>query len=206
MKHSTKKLTAEMVSMQEVQRLSVLLAQKITASSVSFDAVVGIARGGFPPARFLCDFLNIEKLYSIQIKHYGSGAEQKENVEILNKNIGEVKNKKILLADDVNDSGKSLKSASELLKSASLLKTAVLHEKDTTEFKSDFSGETIDEWRWLIYPWAKTEDVLEFLNKGHMLESNLQEARNFLYKKYELEIDIPALKSILEFKSNYFKT
>ncbi|MFW6310159.1 MAG: phosphoribosyltransferase [Prolixibacteraceae bacterium] len=204
MKNDPKKFTAELLSIQEVYRLSVQLAEKISASSTAFDAVVGIARGGFPPARFLCDFLNIERLYSIQIKHYGSGAEQKEKAEILNENIGKITNKKILLADDVNDSGKSLQAASGLLQSASVLKTAVLHEKNTTEIKADFAGETIDEWKWLIYPWAITEDVLEFLNKGNMLESNLQEARNFLYEKYELEIDIPTLKTILTFKSNYF--
>lgn len=204
MKNDPKKFTAELLSMQEVYRLSVQLAEKISASSTAFDAVVGIARGGFPPARFLCDFLNIERLYSIQIKHYGSGAEQKEKAEILNENIGKITNKKILLADDVNDSGKSLQAASGLLQSASVLKTAVLHEKNTTEIKADFAGETIDEWKWLIYPWAITEDVLEFLNKGNMLESNLQEARNFLYEKYELKIDIPTLKTILKFKSNYF--
>ncbi|MFW5832233.1 MAG: phosphoribosyltransferase [Prolixibacteraceae bacterium] len=204
MKNDPKKFTAELLSMQEVYRLSVQLAEKISASSTAFDAVVGIARGGFPPARFLCDFLNIERLYSIQIKHYGSGAEQKEKAEILNENIGKITNKKILLADDVNDSGKSLQAASGLLQSASVLKTAVLHEKNTTEIKADFAGETIDEWKWLIYPWAITENVLEFLNKGNMLESNLQEARNFLYEKYELKIDIPTLKTILKFKSNYF--
>jgi len=203
MKNHQKKFTARLVSFQEVYESSLKLAEKISASSLRFDAVVSIARGGFPPARYLCDFLNIEHLYSVQIKHYSSGARQKNEAEILNKNLGDIENRKILLADDVNDSGESLKAASDLLTPAAQLKTAVLHEKTTTEFKADFSGESIGEWKWLIYPWARTEDILEFLNEGKMLNKGIKPAIDFLKNKYELEVEEKVLNDILKFKTNY---
>lgn len=199
------KFTAQLVSLQQVYNSSLKLAKKISDSSIQFDTVVSIARGGFPPARFLCDFLNIERLYSVQITHYASGAEQKEEAEILNNNLGDIENRKILLADDVNDTGKSLKTAYELLAPATLVKTAVLHEKNTSEIKADFAGESIGEWKWLIYPWAQTEDVLEFLSKGNMLNSELGAAINFLKEEYDLEIEEDTLREILQFKPNYFE-
>ncbi|MFW5756987.1 MAG: phosphoribosyltransferase [Tangfeifania sp.] len=199
-----KQFTAQLVSLQEVYDSSLKLAEKISVSSIQFDAIVSIARGGFPPARFLCDFLNIERLYSVQIKHYSSGADKQEEAEVLNKSMGDIENRKILLADDVNDTGKSLKAALELLEPAALIKTAVLHEKDSSEIKADFAGKGIGEWKWLIYPWARTEDVLEFLNKGNMLNKGIYPAINFLKEKYDLEIEEDTLREILQFKPNYF--
>ena len=92
--------TATLISFNEVYNKSRIVAHKIISSALFFDAIVAIARGGFPPARFLCDFLNIGRLYSIQVKHYGSGAQKQQKAEILNENIGEISNKKILLVDE----------------------------------------------------------------------------------------------------------
>lgn len=61
--------------------------------------------------------------------------------------------------DDVNDSGKSLMAGRHRLESAVMVKTAVLHEKENTGFKADFTGEKFLGWKWLIYPWAVSEDV-----------------------------------------------
>lgn len=204
MEGNKKQFTAQLVSLQEVYNSSLKVAEKISASSIQFDAIVSIARGGFPPARFLCDFLNIERLYSVQIKHYASGAEQQEEAEVLNKSLGDIENRKILLADDVNDSGKSLKTALELLEPAALIKTAVLHENETSEIKADFAGERFSEWKWLIYPWARTEDVLEFLSRGNMLNKGIRPAINFLKEKYDLKIEEGTLREIFQFKPNYF--
>ncbi len=199
-----KEFTAQLVSYEETYKLCKNLADIITHSSHSFDAIVAIARGGFPPARFLCDFLNIEKLYSIQIKHYSKGAEKQEKAEILNKNLDNINNKKLLLVDDVNDSGKSLEVVYGVLDSAKLVKTAVMHEKDNTQFEADYKAKKLHEWKWLIYPWAVTEDVLEFLHKGDMLEKDLNAAKSFLKNNYGFEISEKLLESILNYRVNYF--
>lgn len=197
--------TASLISLDEVYNKSRTLAGKIISSSLTFDAIVAIARGGFPPARFLCDFLNIETLYSIQIKHYGSGAQKQEKAEILSENIGEISNKKILIVDDVNDTGKSLIAAGHRLESAAMVKTAVLHEKENSEFKVDFTGGKIMEWKWLIYPWAMSEDVLEFLSKGNMLDADIKSAQDYLLENYKLKIEDHILENVLEFKTSYFE-
>ena len=111
---------------------------------------------------------------------------------------------KILLVDDVNDSGKSLIKAKEQLKDASRVKTAVLHEKETTEFKVDFVADYIHEWKWLIYPWAAAEDVLDFLDKGNKLDSGLYDAKEYLMNEYDLQVEELILRNIMDMKGNYY--
>jgi hypoxanthine phosphoribosyltransferase len=109
----------------------------------------------------------------------------------------------VLLVDDVNDSGKTLSAAFDLLKDAKTAKTAVIHQKKDTEFSADFVGENIEEWRWLIYQWAAAEDVLDFLKEGNMLNADMNEAKRFLAERYNLQIEESLLKNILSVKGRY---
>lgn len=201
-----KKFTARIVSLQEVYRKSHELAQSIMRNSTDFDFVVAIARGGVLPARLICDFLNIHRLTSIQVRHYQKGAKELEQAKIIAPLQVDIKENKVLLIDDVNDSGKTLKAAVEHVESLGpdLLKTAVLHEKSHTIHESDFTGEKLKKWKWLIYQWAATEDVLEFLNKDDMLQESEEKVRQHLLEKYDLHVDDQLLKKIKQMERNYY--
>nr|WP_274519597.1 phosphoribosyltransferase [Legionella brunensis] len=179
----------------------------IKKSSYQFDTVVAIARGGFPAARFICDFLNIRVLGAVQITHYGSGAKQKERIVITAPVNIPIKGKKVLMIDDVNDTGYTLKAAHEYLQTLqpSLLKIAVLHEKSTTIFKADFTARHQIKWKWLIYQWAVTEDILAFLKKDNMLDVPVAVARKHLEEKYKLKISKNLFQQILSMKGNYLE-
>lgn len=198
--------SARIVPLQEVYAASYKLALLIMDSSYVFDTVIAIARGGFPIARFICDFLNIHPLGSMQITHYSAGATQHEKTKIIAPVNIAVHNQKILLIDDVNDTGKTLLRAHEYLSAMNpaLLKTAVIHEKPNTIFKADFVAEKIIEWKWLIYQWAVTEDILEFLHKDNMLGKGEDIIQTHLLKKYNLVIDKQYLHDILQLKINYY--
>jgi len=202
----TAKFTARIVPLQEVYKLTHKLALDIMKTDLTFDLVIAIARGGMLPARLICDFLNIGQLTSIQVKHYTRGAKQLEKAQLIDPVRNSLEGKKVLMIDDVNDSGKTLKAAYNHVKSKnpSLLKTAVLHDKENDRFKTDFVGHTLQAWKWLIYQWAVTEDVLEFLQKDDKLGKNPDEARNHLLEKYELKLDKELLRQILELKENYY--
>ncbi|MDZ7718856.1 MAG: phosphoribosyltransferase [Balneolaceae bacterium] len=205
MEHEKKDFQAKIVTFTEVYDLSQKISRQITDSSISFDVVVGIARGGVTPARLFCDFLNVDTLTSLQIRHYTSGAQQLEDVKITDPVGVNIRDKNVLLVDDVNDSGKTLSAATDQIKSLepALLKSAVIHEKENTQIKADFVGEYLKEWKWLIYQWAVTEDILEFLNKDDMLDVPEEKALNHLRKKYKLTIDPDLYQHILEMKNNY---
>ncbi|MDR3442959.1 MAG: phosphoribosyltransferase [Legionella sp.] len=199
--------SARIVSLEEVYATSYKLALLIMESPYIFDTVIAIARGGFPIARFICDFLNIHNLGSVQITHYTAGATEVEKMQIIAPVNIVVKDKKILLIDDVNDTGKTLIAARDYIQTLhpTLLKTAVIHEKPNTVLKVDFVAEKIKEWKWLIYQWAVTEDVLAFLYKDNMLEENEDVARAHLADKYKLIIDKNYFHDILKLKENYYK-
>jgi len=203
-----KDFSARIVSLSEAYDMAFKVAKKIGDSPDTFDVVAGISRGGLPPARIVCDFLNIGTLTSLQIRHYTSGAEEKEQVEITDPIDIDIQGKHVLIIDDVNDSGKTLKSAYKHVQSkdAATVKTAVLHEKDNTSFRADFTGSHLSKWKWLIYQWAVTEDLLEFLNKDDLLNAGEDEAIQHLSNTYNLNVERDLFRKVIAMKENYFTT
>lgn len=196
-----KKINATYLSLEEVYAECIKLAKKVIHSGYSPDIIVAVARGGFAPARFLCDFLDVKELQSIQITHYAAGAEKMKDARVVSKNLNKLENKNILLVDDVNDSGETLSAAVKHLEHISMVKTAVLHEKENSSFKASWYGEKLFVWKWLIYPWAAKEDILNFLGKGDMAIAGVEQAEEFLKARYDLEIDKNVLAEILSFRT-----
>lgn len=196
---------AKIITLPKAYEMAHKVSRQITNSSDNFDIVVGISRGGLPPARMICDFLNINTLTSLQISHYTGGGEEKDKVELTDPINIDLKGTNVLIVDDVNDSGKTLKAAYEYIESLDpdLVKIAVLHEKENTVFNAHYTGPQLSEWRWLIYQWAVTEDLLEFLEKDRMLQATDEEAIGHLKEKYDLEIDNDLFKKVISMRKNY---
>lgn len=202
-----KNASARIIFLDEAYEMAYRVSKQITDSSDSFDIILGISRGGLPPARMISDFLNIETLTSLQISHYARGGVEKEKVHVTDPLNIDIEGKKVLIVDDVNDSGETLKAAYEHAGSLNPadVKTAVLHEKESTSFHAHYTGSDLSEWKWLIYQWAVTEDILEFLNKDGMLNAEEKTAINHLSEKYGLKIEIDLFRKIVSMKDSYFQ-
>jgi len=202
-----KDASARIIFLDEAYEMAYRVSKQITDSSDSYDIILGISRGGLPPARMISDFLNIETLTSLQISHYARGGVEKEKVDVTDPLNIDIEGKKVLIVDDVNDSGETLKAAYEHVGSLNPadVKTAVLHEKSSTSFNAHYTGSDLSEWKWLIYQWAVTEDILEFLNKDGMLNTEEKTAINHLSEKYGLKIEIDLFRKIVSMKDNYFQ-
>jgi len=163
-KKGSGRFNIEYVSWSAAVGLCRRLASRIQASGFEPDVVVAIARGGFVPARVVCDYLGVKALESLRIVHYGPGAEKKERPRLASEIKFDLKGKKVLLVDDVIDSGGTLELARPLLLSlrpAAFL-TAVLQVKPGGSVAADFVGRRIRTWRWVVYPWAAMEDLGAF--------------------------------------------
>ncbi len=121
------------------------------------DVLIGVSRGGLVPLRIFSDMLDIKKIGVLGIQFYKKIGETMDFPEITHEMPLNIKGKKVLIIDDVADTGKSLIAAKEYIekKGASEIRTATLHYKPTSEIKPDyFIGTTT---KWIVYPWERHE-------------------------------------------------
>lgn len=147
------------LSWDDVQALSERLADKVKQSGFKPDLIVAVSRGGFDPARILCDQLGIRRLASVQVEYY-MGVEQKRGEpQVVYPLNADVKGMKVLVVDDVSDTGTSLKTALEHVaaRGASEIRVATLHIKPWTAFKPDYHTDEVD--KWIVYPWEPLESM-----------------------------------------------
>jgi hypoxanthine phosphoribosyltransferase len=148
----------------DVQSLTETLAQKIVTSGFKPDLIVAVSRGGFDPARILCDQLSVRKLASVQLEAYDGMVKRPEPIIVLPVNA-DVAGLKVLIADDVSDSGASLLKAKEHIeeRGASLVRVATLHIKPWSSFVPHYYAESVDAW--VVYPWELKECLTEVADK-----------------------------------------
>jgi hypoxanthine phosphoribosyltransferase len=194
------KLRCEMVSHDTVYDLAHALAGSVRASGYAPDLVVAISRGGFTPARVLCDVLSIFNLTSIRVVHYRKAAAKEQAAYVEYPICIPVAGLQVLVVDDVNDSGDTLRVARAHLDSLgpAEVRTAVLHEKTSSPIRADYAAATITEWRWLIYPWAVVEDVGGFLRQMSPLPGDVAEAAERLHADYDLQMPANQLQRLLQ--------
>jgi len=163
------KVNTKLVQWEEVVQWSRLLAEKIEASDYIPDLVIAIARGGYVPARLLCDFLDVHDLLSIQILHWGKAAEITAVAHVKYPYEVNLQGKKVLLVDDIVDTGDSVIVARDYILSKwrpSMLKIAAMQWiSPVAKIKPDYYVEEVKEWVWYQYPWTRLEDTTNFFEK-----------------------------------------
>jgi uncharacterized protein len=192
-------IRCELVSWDDVQSLSYDLALQVKASGFKPDLIVAIARGGFVPARLICDFLQIYELASIRVEHYSRGARKKTAARLKVPLPVEVTDQRVLIVDDVCDSGDTYRVAFDYVKGLSPIevRTAALQHKAGAGFEPDFVARHIRTWRWQIYPWAVTEDVSGFIEEMTNRPDNLGELRQRLFADHGIRLSEERLGEII---------
>ncbi len=181
--------SCDMVEWEKATGLSRILAYKIHDSGFFPDIVIAIGRGGYVPARVVCDYLLHEKLTSIKIEHWGIAGEKKEETKIVFPLSVNIDGQSVLIVDDVTDTGDTLEAAVRYISSLnpSEIKTGVLQHKKGSSFSPDFYAEYVDRWRWIVYPWARHEELFGFSEKVLSGEPvSAEEITRILREKYEI--------------------
>ena len=181
--------TIEVLSLGKTQQLARRLARQIQSTRFTPDVVIAIARGGFVPARFVCDYLDIYNLTCIRIAHYtGTDIHAQARLSIpLNL---DVRGMSVLLVDDVDDTGDTLQLALEHVQgfAPATIRTAVLHHKSVSRLVPDFFAQEVKAWRWLTYPWAVTEDVLGLVRKLEPRPATIEAAIACIRQEYHIRV------------------
>ena len=150
-------------------------AQKIRKKGYNFDFAIGIARGGLISTRILCDLLEIPEFTIIQIEYYIGIAETKIQPIIKQGLSIPIRDKKILLIDDISDSGKSLTVALNHLKTHNPkeIKTATLYFKPGTLMVPDFFENQTNSW--VVFPWEIKETLDKIIHEKQGKRTQKQE-------------------------------
>jgi hypoxanthine phosphoribosyltransferase len=135
------------------------LAKKILESQKNYDRLVALAKGGWTWARTMADYLAIHKVASVQYEFYTQVAKTKEYPTLKQSLPVSVEGERLLIFDDVADSGKTLKAATDYLKKcgAASISTATLFYKPQSKIKPDFYSKKT--CRWVIFPHEIRETI-----------------------------------------------
>lgn len=150
-------------SWDEMGKLCFSLAQKILKKKEEFDRLIALAKGGLTWSRTLLDYLKIPKVATFQVKFYQDIGKRKREPIIVQSLPVTIEGEKILVFDDVADSGETLKIAKEYLKmcGAESVSSATLFIKTWTKVKPDFYAQKTNAW--IIFP-HEIREMVELLS------------------------------------------
>ena len=158
-----KLVNCKIVSWSEIEEWTTDVSKKMANAGFKPDVVIGLTRGGWVPARLLCDIMNIKDLYAVKTEHWGVTATRDGNAKLAQKLSGDVKGRRVLIMDDITDTGKSLSLAMEHVRSfkpKSLRSGTLLHVTHSLIEPNYYSVEVpAENWTWFIFPWNFHEDI-----------------------------------------------
>lgn len=146
------------------------LAQKIRRDDYRPEAIVGVSRGGWPPARVMSDLLQNPNLANMRVEFYKDIGVRNKKPRITQPVTMEVVRKRVLVVDDVSDTGHSLRVVVDHLrrKPVKELRVCTLYMKPQSIFRPDYYASTTK--KWIIFPWERLEAV-------HLISKKFKEDR-----------------------------
>jgi hypoxanthine phosphoribosyltransferase len=161
-------------SWDQIYGLLLKLAEDARKSGFEPDVIVGVSRGGWIPARIMSDLLEAPKLANVTAEFYVGVAETKHEPSITQPVSLPVKDKNVLVVDDVADTGESLKLVNSYLKNrgASEIKIATIYYKPWSVIVPHYYEK--ETRYWIVFPWEQKETVKKtvekFRDKGRTVE------------------------------------
>ena len=140
------------------------LTQQIVDSGWVPDLIVAIARGGLIPAGAIAYALDVKAIGTMNVEFYSGIGETLSEPVLLPPlmDASELPGKRVLVVDDVADSGKTLKLVMELLRHQGLdlggekvnvdARSAVIYRKPRSVFEPDYCWRVTG--KWINFPWS----------------------------------------------------
>jgi len=136
------------------------LATDVLASGFAPDVVIAIARGGLLLAGAIAYALGVKNCGSLNVEFYTGVDTRLPKPVVLPPLLDQasLKGQRVLLADDVSDSGRTLALVVDLLRSAEAdVRSVVLYTKPGTVHEPDYTWRSTS--RWIAFPWSTLPPV-----------------------------------------------
>jgi len=172
----------EVPTWDQIYNILLNLADKIRKDEFDPDVIVGVSRGGWPPARVLSDLLDNPNLANIRVKFYLGVAETKEEPKLTQPVSIAVVGKKVLVVDEVADTGESLKLVKEHIinEGADEVKIVTVYYKPWSIIVPDYFGKETRSW--IVFPWEIKETVRKLVKKRKEKEVSVEKETARLIK------------------------
>lgn len=135
----------------------------LSLKGMAIDVIVGIGYGGIIPAGLLARMLDVKDMEIIKIDGYD------KNNELLSKPVvyqypvkGIFLNKRILIVDDIIDTGRTMSILIDMFQEAQEIYVAALYRRLTAEVSQNppiYAGCTLTDSTWIEFPWEKYDPV-----------------------------------------------
>jgi uncharacterized protein len=187
----------------EVDRWADRLAELVRSAERIPDTLVGLTRGGWVPARMLSDRLGVKRLVSVRAQHWGVTATP-DGVASLSEGLsGPVAGEKVLIVDDITDTGESLHLALEHVRAAgpSRAETATFLHIPHSKIVPTYFAEEIprNAWVWVVFPWNYWEDLVVLAQKAAEVTPGLDAIRATLRERCHLEVPREDLERVAKY-------
>ena len=196
------KFRCQLVSWKDIERWSKDIVYKVMISGYEPEIVIGLARGGLVPARLIADYLNIKDLYAVKTEHWGLTATPDGKARLAQGLQVSIEDKKVLVVDDITDTGQSLKLAVDHIREhkPSEIKSATLLHITHSKYVPDYYSEEVpeDRWTWFIFPWNVYEDMRNLIPKTLYTKRNKREIKNALKEQFEIDVPMKIISEVLE--------
>jgi len=169
-------------SWDEIYECLLDLADKIRGEGFKADVIVGVSRGGWPPARVMSDLLENPEIANVKAEFYQGVAETKGEPVITQPVSVSVKGKRVLVMDDVADTGKSLRLVKSHLKErgAAEVKIATVYYKPWSVIIPDYYMKETRSW--IIFPWERKETIRNIIGRYRSAGRTVKEAKDKLVR------------------------
>ncbi len=172
------------LSFTEMQHLTGKIADEVMEKYGKPKAILYIERGGMVIAEMLAERLKIGQIYGLQMVAYEDVNRIGSKIYVLPHYIDlEVSDRDyVLLVDDIADSGKTMKAATELFKKKYRnVVTATMAYKPRSVFKPDIIGKKVEDTTWIVFDYEENESLVSFRNmnikSGMKLVDRVQKER-----------------------------
>jgi len=166
------------VSWDEYNRTVEKLAIQIDESGYKPDILIGIMRGAAPMIDVLSRIFKLKCAYLAVESYSGRGIEDEQGNIVFSREMSSIAPSmggRILLCDDLSDTGITFNKSIDWLKQygpikgkIDEIKTATLWKKKKSTFEPDFCAVKLDENPWIVQPFEIYEEIrIEDIKKKH---------------------------------------
>jgi hypoxanthine phosphoribosyltransferase len=136
------------------------LAEQVVGSGFLPDIVIAVARGGLLPGGAVAYALGTKGIGTLNVEFYTDVGKTLDDPRVLPPlmDTSELPGSRVLVVDDVADSGRTLAMVMDLLAEKGVeARSAVLYTKPHSIVTPDYSWKVTD--RWITFPWSALPPV-----------------------------------------------